>query len=110
MRKSTIIVIISDLLIALLGFGLWQFLSKQISYGFFWITASVLWVVVSVLLGKLDYSRYRKFRYLLIATIIANALVFTVICLSLLLFEPAFHFWSIYLLIPIAITLLASSA
>lgn len=106
MRKSTIIVIISDLLVALLGFGLWQFLSKQISFGFFWITASVLWVVVSVLLGKLDYSRYRKFRYLLIATIIANALVFTVICLSLLLFEPAFHFWSIYLLIPIAITLL----
>ena len=105
MRKSTIIIIICDLLITLLGFGLWQHYANQISLGFFWIAASLLWVVVSVLLGKFDYRRYKKFRYLLIATIIANGLVFAVLCLSLLLIEPHFQFWSIYLTIPIGITL-----
>ena len=106
MRKSTIIVIISDLLVALLGFGLWQHLANQISFGYFWLAAAAFWVVVSVLLGKLDYTRYRKFRYLLIATIIANALIFAVLCLALFLIEPKFQFWGIYLIIPIAITLL----
>lgn len=106
MRKSTIIVIISDLLVALLGFGLWQHLANQISFGYFWLAAAAFWVVVSVLLGKLDYKRYRKFRYLLIATIIANALIFAVLCLALFLIEPKFQFWGIYLIIPIAITLL----
>ena len=106
MRKSTIIVIIIDLLAALLGFGLWQYLANQISLGYFWLAAAGFWVVVSVLLGKLDYTRYRKFRYLLIATIIANALIFAVLCLALFLIEPKFQFWSIYLTIPIGITLL----
>lgn len=109
MRKSTIIIIICDLLITLLGFGLWQYYANQISLGFFWIAASLFWVVVSVLLGKFDYRRYKKFRYLLIATIIANGLVFAVLCLSLLLIEPHFQFWSIYLTIPIGITLIECS-
>ncbi len=106
MKNSKIILIISDLLITLLGFGLWQYFANHISLGFFWIMASLLWVVVSVLLGKFDYQRYKKFRYLLIATIITNALVFVILCLSLLLIESSFKFWSIYLVIPVGITLL----
>ena len=106
MKKVSVPIIISDFLIALLSFGMWEYYANQVSREYFWIVAAVIWVVAGLLMGKLSFVRYRKFRYFIIAAIVINLIVFAGLCVILHFIEPSFHFWGIYSLVFIGITLM----
>ena len=79
-KKQRLVIVLLDLLMALLTLLISTAFTARVPY-WFWPIATVIWLFVSILLQKLNYTGYRHSRSVVFMTFFVNALNFLLIYL-----------------------------